>query len=132
MDPTRVLRPGVARESVWHPDFHLDEYGFHVEYAGIQKGETKEQYANRIKFKKAAYERSGVKVAWLTRDDLWEEQKDEYGIPIKNEDGEVKYVLRKDYQERILKKIQLFEDDRQPHYGLRSLLSDSGSSRYAA
>ena len=80
---------GDEKGRLWYPDFHLSETGVIVEYVG--KPDDKEYMAG-IERKKLVYERLGINVVWIQREDIWE---------VSNG----KYRKRKDAEENVMRKI---------------------------
>jgi|TARA_Y100000034_G_scaffold95702_1_gene116364 hypothetical protein len=63
---------GSKKGRLLYPDFHLEEHGVMVEYAGQQIGEEDKRYQERIKWKKQIYKKMGLNVIFLDKNDLWD------------------------------------------------------------
>lgn len=63
---------GRTKGKLIYPDFHLDDLGIVVEFAGRYKGESEQDYRERIESKKRLYEENGIRVAWISPEDVWD------------------------------------------------------------
>lgn len=106
---------------LFHPDFHLQDYGIVVEYAGRYPGETEESYRKRIREKNEIYRKNNTPVVWIYPGDIWKE--DFSGI-------------RPDAYQNVISKVnQAIQYGRTTPLNegeIDTYLSNSSSAKYAA
>ncbi len=78
----------TEKARLWYPDFFVKNLGIIIEYVGMPENK---EYMKGIERKRETYERMGLKVVYINKDDIFEKDNN--------------YQLRRDYRERIAEKI---------------------------